>query len=101
MARNRFEQVDEPQADALNLVLAKRDADKAVGQVLCPASATAGRLPRDYDSGEMPAVEAFRATVKLANELKVAVVVLDPDAVWHKEWGDLFRDEEAPAAGTP
>lgn len=96
MATNRFERVDEPQADALNLVLAKRDADKAVGQILCPASAVGGRLPHDYDSGELPAVEAFRSAVKLANELKVAIVVLDPEGVWHKEWGDLFRDEEVP-----
>ncbi|HVV93432.1 MAG TPA: hypothetical protein VHD15_08445 [Hyphomicrobiales bacterium] len=93
MARNRFEQVDEPQADALNLVLAREDADKAVGRVLCPSSAAPQGLPRNYDSGALPAVEAFRSAISLANTLKVAIVVIDPDGVWHQEWGDLFRDE--------
>jgi hypothetical protein len=97
MPRNRFEQVDEPQADALNLVLAKEDADKALGRVLCPVSAAPAGLPRGYDSGALPAVEAFRSAISLANTLKVAIVVIDPDGVWHKEWGDLFRDDEAPA----
>ena len=99
MPKNRFEQVDEPQADALNLVLS-RGAGGEVGRILCPASATAGRLPRDYDSGELPPVDAFRAAIKLANEMKLAIVVLDPDAAWHAEWGELFRDEEE-ATGEP
>jgi hypothetical protein len=64
--------------------------------VLCPVSAAPARLPRGYDSGALPAVEAFRSAISLANTLEVAIVVIDPDRVWHNEWGDLFRDDEAP-----
>lgn len=93
MPRNRFEQVDGAQPDALTLSFRRRD-DKGVGAVACPASATAGRLPKDYDSGELAAIEAFRSAVKLANELKVPVVVVDPEGVWQAEWGDLYREAE-------
>jgi hypothetical protein len=31
--------------------------------------------------------------VQLANQLKIALVVQDPDGVWKKEWGELYRDE--------
>ncbi len=35
-----------------------------------------------------------QGAVKLANEKKLAIVVLDPDGVWKKEWGELYRVEE-------
>jgi len=92
MARNRFEQVDEAPDDAMTLSL-ERVEDKTVGTVLLPASA-ADSLPKDYDSGALPAVEAFRSAVKLANTLKVPIVVVDPDGLWQAEWGDLYRDQE-------
>jgi hypothetical protein len=31
--------------------------------------------------------------VRLANQLKIAIGVPDPDGVWKKEWGELYRDE--------
>ena len=38
---------------------------------------------------------AVRAAVKLANELKlaIAIVIVDPDKVWKKEWGELYPDD--------
>jgi hypothetical protein len=33
-------------------------------------------------SGELPAIDSFRFAIKLANEMKVAIVVMDPDTVW-------------------
>ena len=42
-------------------------------------------------SDPLPAKDAFRAAIHLANEVKLAVVVVDPDALWQSEWGDLFR----------
>ncbi len=37
--------------------------------------------------------DAFSGAVQLANQLKIAIVVHDPDGVWKKEWGELYRDE--------
>jgi hypothetical protein len=87
---NRFEQVDELQDDALNLSFAQT-GEGQTGRVRVPISAVEGRLPGGVDSGDVPARDAFRGAVKLANDLKLAVVVLDPDNVWQKEWGELFR----------
>jgi hypothetical protein len=93
MTRNRFEQVDELQFDALNLSFAQTSQGQ-IGRVRVPQSAAEGKLPGGVDSGDVPARDAFRAAIKLANELKLAVVVIDPDNVWHHEWGDLYREGE-------
>jgi hypothetical protein len=94
MAKNRFEQVNEPQADAITLSLSKKDGD-AKGQIICPAAVSGGRLPTDMTSEERGSIEAFRAAIRLANELKAPVVVMDPDQVWQAEWGDLYRPADA------
>jgi hypothetical protein len=86
---NRFEQVGETQPDAITLSLS-RSATGEVGVVILPASASGGRLAQDQISNELPAVDSFRAAVKLANEAKVPIVVLDPEGVWKKEWGELY-----------
>jgi hypothetical protein len=91
MTGNRFEQVDEPPGDAMTLVLT-RDGDRNFGVVNCPASATGGQLPKNFSSGELPPKEAFRAAIRLANELKVPLLVVDPDGLWQTEWGALYRD---------
>jgi hypothetical protein len=93
-SKNRFEQVDKVQPDAITLSLAK-DGDREAGTVIFPASASAGRLAQDSISAALPPMESFRSAVKLANEMKVAIVVMDPNGVWKPEWGDLFRDTEA------
>jgi len=89
---NRFEQVDELQDDALNLSFAQT-SEGQIGRVRVPASAVQGKLPGGVDSGEVPARDAFRGAIKLANDLKLAIVVLDPDGVWQAEWGELYRDD--------
>jgi hypothetical protein len=93
MAKNRFEQVDEPQADAITLALSKAD-DKAYGTVTCPAEVSGGRLQADTTSDQLSAVEAFRSAIRLANELKAPIVVIDPDGLWQSEWGALYRAED-------
>jgi len=97
MSKNRFEQVDEPVDDAMTLSL-RRVGEKMYGVVTCPASATTGRLPRDFTSDEMPLKEAIRSAVRLANEFKVALVVSDPDGLWDKDWGELYREPAGPEA---
>jgi hypothetical protein len=87
---NRFERVDEVQPDAITLSLTKSDSGE-VGAVIFPASASGGRFSDDKLSGELPAVDSFRSAIKLANEMKVAVVVMDPDDLWKKDWGELYR----------
>jgi hypothetical protein len=48
-------------------------------------------LSEDKISGELPAVDSFRSAIKLANDMKVAVVVIDPEGVWKKDWGELYK----------
>ena len=90
MAKNRFEQVDEIQPDAITLVLKGDDSD-ACGSIVLPAAASGGRLSSDQVSGQVPAQEAFRGAIRLANDMKLAIVVCDPDGVWKPEWGDLYQ----------
>jgi hypothetical protein len=92
MAKNRFEQVDEAQPDAITLSLEKRE-ERFYGTVRCPAGLGGGRLAQDTVSDEMPLKEAFRSAVRLANEIKAPVVVIDPDGLWQADWGELYREE--------
>jgi len=48
-------------------------------------------LSTDRVSAQLPAQDAYRGAIRLANDMKVAIVVCDPDAVWKPEWGDLYR----------
>jgi hypothetical protein len=93
MPGNRFEQVDEIQQDALNLILTQTFQGQ-IGAIHVPIAAMTMKLPKPIDSGDMPAKDAFRAAVKLANDMKLAIVVIDKDAIWNAEWGELFRHED-------
>ena len=93
MAKNQFEQVDGPIADGMTLMLVK-SATGDVAEIVCPASATGGRLPKDYASGPLAVKDALRNAIKLANDLKIPIVVSDPDGLWQKEWGVLYKMEE-------
>ncbi|SRR5579883_65785 len=86
---NRFEQVDEVQPDAITLVLEQR-GDGQWAKVHCPMSA-APALTEDKVSDSLPPKDALSGAVKLANQLKLAIVVVDRDAIWKKEWGELYR----------
>ncbi|MBR0694745.1 hypothetical protein [Bradyrhizobium lablabi] len=90
MVKNRFEQVSEVQPDAITLVL-KRDNDGAAGSIVFPATASGGRLSTDQISSNLPAQDAYRGAIRLANDMKVAIVVCDPDGVWKSEWGELYQ----------
>lgn len=90
MADNRFEQVDEAQPDAITLTLTPGGS-----VVSCPAGLTGGRLTDDFLSEELAPVEAFRSAIGLANEIKAAVVVVDPGGRWQPAWGRLYRDADA------
>jgi hypothetical protein len=90
MARNRFEQVDEKQEDAVTLCLWKV-GDSMYGTVTIPAALTGGKLPTDMTTDKMPLKDAFRGAIRTGNEMKAPVVVVDPDSLWQAEWGDLYR----------
>ena len=94
MAKNRFEQVDEVQPDAITLSLSRED-DKEGGKLIFPASATKGQMESDQVSGLLPPKEAFRSAIRLANQMKVAIVVMDPEGLWQAEWGELYRVGDA------
>jgi hypothetical protein len=86
---NRFEQVDDVQPDAISIVLEQR-GDGQWARVHCPASASPV-LTADKVSDSLPPKDALSGAVKLANQLKLAIVVVDPNAIWKKEWGELYR----------
>lgn len=92
-AKNRFEQVDEIQPDALNLTLTQTGSGQD-GRIFIPASAQTVPDAKDIDSGKLPVVDALRAAIKLANELKLAIVVLDPHRIWRQKWGELYRESD-------
>jgi hypothetical protein len=93
---NAFEKVDSVQSDAMTLELVVQE-DIQVGIIHCPAIASGGRLPKDFRSKAQPAKETFRAAIKMANDFKVAIVVLDDQGLWQEEWGQLYlvADEDA------
>jgi hypothetical protein len=93
MARNRFEQVDELQPDAITLTLIQK-SDGQVGIVYCPKTAAPDRLPADLTTPEIPARDAVVGAIELANSKKIPLVVIDRDNIWKSEWGDLWRYEE-------
>ena len=88
---NRFEQVDEVVGDAVTIVLSQR-ADGQWATVVCPESAHES-LAADRVTESMPAKEPLSGAVQLANQLKIAIVVQDPDGVSKQGWGELYRDE--------
>lgn len=90
MARNRFEQVDEKQDDAITLSLWKV-GDNMYGTVTVPKAVSDGKMPTDLTTDKMPIKDAFRGAIQLANDVKAPVVVMDPDQLWQAEWGDLYR----------
>jgi hypothetical protein len=91
--KNRFEQVDEIQADAINLTLSQK-SDGQVGTIHCPKTAAPDRLSADLISEEVPARDAVIGAIELANSKKLPIVVIDPDKIWKQEWGELWRYEE-------
>jgi len=91
MVKNRFEQVDAPQPDAITLVLWKL-GDMAYGRVTIPAALSDGKLPADMTSDKLPAKDAFRGAIHLGNKIQAPVVVIDPEALWQAEWGELYRE---------
>ena len=50
------------------------------------------RRIKSSEGAPPPPTNSFRSAIKLANEMKVAIVVLDPKGIWKPEWGDLWRD---------
>jgi hypothetical protein len=94
---NRIEKVDEAVDDAITLTLGKRSGIP-YGQVRAPAAASPA-LTSDQVSEELPPRTAFRSAVQLANALKLAIVVVDPEGLWDTEWGELYRPEDGPEDG--
>jgi hypothetical protein len=89
---NRFEQVDEVVPDAITIVLAQR-SDGQWAKVVCPRSAHES-FNVDRATEAMAPKDALSGAVRLANQVKLAIVVLDPDGVWKPEWGELYRSQD-------
>ena len=76
--------------NAITLSLCKAE-DNVYGTVTVPRALSAGKVPADLTTAKMPIKDAFRGAIRLGNEMKAPVVVLDPDSLWQTEWGDLYR----------
>ena len=92
MPANRFELVDEPQANAITLSLSERGGE-AFGRVPCPAELAPGI--RSMISSvtnwrrRMPSVMA----VRLANEPRAPMIVVEDAAgVWQEERSVHYRE---------
>ena len=90
---NRFEQVDEVVADAITIVLSQQTDGQCWAKVYCPRTAHAS-LQVDRISEPVAPKDALSGAVRLANQLKLAIVVADPDGVWKAEWGELYRPQD-------
>ncbi|MEM7695311.1 MAG: hypothetical protein AAF318_12740 [Pseudomonadota bacterium] len=92
--KNRFEMVDDIQADAITLELAP-DGDAEMGRVHVPgALRPAGDAPVDIPTqvtAPLAKKDAFRGAIQLANQIKAPVVVMGDKAHWDDAWGDLYR----------
>ena len=86
---NRFEQVDEVAPDAISVILEQR-TDGQWARIYCPASA-GEQVKQNRMSARAAPKDALSSAVKFANEMKLPIVVVDPDGVWKKEWGELYR----------
>ena len=42
----------------------------------------------------VPPKDGLSGAIRLANQLKLAIVVVDPDGVWKPEWGELYRRQD-------
>ena len=93
MTKNRFEQVDELQPDAINLTLIQK-SEGQVGILYCPKTAAPDQLPADLTTPEIPIRDAVVGAIQLANAKKLPIVVIDRDNIWKSEWGVLWRYEE-------
>jgi hypothetical protein len=62
------------------------------GGHLAPKSARES-LIADRVTERAPPKDSLSGAVQLANQLKIAIVVQNPDDVWKREWGELHRDE--------
>jgi hypothetical protein len=89
---NRFEQVDEVVGDAITIVLAQRP-DGQWARVHCPRSAHES-LSADRVSEPIAPKDALSGAVRLANQLKLAIVIVDPDGVWKSGWGELYQAQD-------
>ncbi|MEM8663204.1 MAG: hypothetical protein AAGF49_03660 [Pseudomonadota bacterium] len=101
--RNRFETVDTIQDDAITFEL-NADGDPEMARVHVPGAPGVGGAPTTPEAtdGEAPApsfqvsepiakVDAFRGAIKLANTMKLPIVVMGDEAAWDSTWGDLYR----------
>src|SRR5208282_4315583 len=77
---NRFEQVDEIVGDAITVALEQRP-DGQWAKVVCPKSAHES-FATDRVTEPLPPKDALSGAVRLANDLKLPIVIHDPDGVW-------------------
>jgi hypothetical protein len=89
---NRFEQAGEVVGNAITIVLSQTPEGQWA-KVFCPRSVHES-LVVDRMTESMPPKDALSGAVRLANQLKVAIVVVDPGGVWKAEWGELYREQD-------
>lgn len=90
MRRNRFEKVDEVQDDAITLEIAP-GGEPEMARVHVPPAEEKAEVSVQKSSEPLPKIDAFRGAIKLANTLRMPVVVMGDENFWDTTWGDLYR----------
>jgi len=88
---NKFRRVDEPDSDAITVIIWKEDDGRVVGTVQGPTSADADTIsfPITPQDGSLTATEALDLAVQLSRQFKKQIVVMDNAGDWDPLWGTL------------
>ena len=65
-----------------------------MGESRLPEERRTSLCTADRVTEPIPPKDALSGAVRLANDLKLPIVIHDPDGVWKKEWGELYRVDD-------
>ena len=97
---HRYEQVDQPSNKAVTLAFRTRGG-KDRGEVTGPTKIILGQqmVVRTPQPGSLTPTKAFAMAEELADQLGLPLVVVDPDGIWNRVWGELYRSTGPRAGG--
>ena len=97
---HRYEQVDLPSNKAVTLTLGT-NGGRDRGGVTGPTKLTLGQqtVVCTPQPGSLTPTKAFAMAEKLADQLGLPIVVVDPNGIWNPVWGELYRSIGPHAGG--
>ena len=97
---HRYEQVDQPSNKAVTLTF-RTNGGRDRGEVTGPTKIILGQqavIPTPQP-GSLTPTKAFAMAEELADQLGLPLVVVDPDGIWNRVWGELYRSTGPRAGG--